>query len=36
MREILVLTHFVHGNTLALAREIARGAECVAETAVKL
>lgn len=29
MREILVLTHSVHGNTLALAREIARGVERV-------
>lgn len=29
MREILILTHSVHGNTLALAREIARGVERV-------
>src|SRR6056297_3523230 len=27
MREILVLTYSVHGNTLALAREVARGVE---------
>ncbi|MBS3744675.1 MAG: NAD(P)H:quinone oxidoreductase [Wenzhouxiangellaceae bacterium] len=29
MREILVLTYSVHGNTLALAREIGRGVERV-------
>lgn len=29
MREILVLTHSVYGNTLALAREIGRGVERV-------
>lgn len=29
MKEILVLVHSVHGNTLALAREIARGVDAV-------
>src|SRR6056297_898620 len=36
MREILVLTYSVHGNTLALAREISRGVERVEGFAARL
>ncbi|MGB0513711.1 MAG: NAD(P)H:quinone oxidoreductase [Wenzhouxiangellaceae bacterium] len=36
MREILVLGYSVHGNTLALAREIARGVESVDGFAARL
>jgi len=36
MREILILTHSVHGNTLALAREIARGVEQIDAFAARL
>lgn len=36
MREILVLTHSVNGNTLALAREVARGVERVDGLAARL
>jgi len=36
MHEILVLTYSVHGNTLALAREIARGVERIAGCAARL
>lgn len=36
MREILILAHAVHGNTLALAREIARGGERVDGFAARL
>jgi NAD(P)H dehydrogenase (quinone) len=36
MHEILVLTHSVHGNTLALAREVARGVERVDGFAARL
>ncbi|HMB40259.1 MAG TPA: NAD(P)H:quinone oxidoreductase [Wenzhouxiangellaceae bacterium] len=36
MREILVLTHSIHGNTLALAREISRGVERVGGFAARL
>ncbi|MEX2498040.1 MAG: NAD(P)H:quinone oxidoreductase [Wenzhouxiangellaceae bacterium] len=36
MREILILTHSVYGNTLALAREIARGVDRVDGFAARL
>ncbi|HKL50918.1 MAG TPA: NAD(P)H:quinone oxidoreductase [Wenzhouxiangellaceae bacterium] len=36
MREILILTHSVHGNTLALAREISRGVERVEGSGARL
>jgi len=36
MREILVLSYSVHGNTLALAREVARGIERVDGCAARL
>jgi len=36
MHEILVLTHSVNGNTLALAREVARGVERVEGFAARL
>jgi len=36
MREILVLTYSAHGNTLAMAREIARGVERVEGFAARL
>lgn len=36
MHEILVLSHSLHGHTHALAREVARGVEAVADCAARL